>query len=45
MTSIEDLDPNIEKGVEYLFNDGVIEGKPSTLVMLDDNKVELQERD
>lgn len=44
MTCPEDLDPDIKKGVDYLIDDGTINGKPSTLVFLDKELVDLKER-
>ena len=32
MTTLEDLDPDIKKGVDYIFYDEALLGKPSTLV-------------
>jgi L-threonylcarbamoyladenylate synthase len=44
MTSLDDLDSRIKEHVDYLFYDGPLEGKPSTLVHLESNKVKIKER-
>lgn len=44
MTSLEDLNPAIKKGVEHIFYTGEIEGRPSTLVRLDKESPELHKR-
>ncbi|MBS3126896.1 threonylcarbamoyl-AMP synthase [Candidatus Woesearchaeota archaeon] len=42
MTSIEDLDPEIEKGVEFMIYEGPKEGSPSKIVHVE--KEEIRER-
>lgn len=44
MTSIDDLHPSIKKQVDFVIYDGLLEGKPSTLVRLDEGFTELKER-
>ncbi|MFC2134069.1 L-threonylcarbamoyladenylate synthase [Bacteroidota bacterium] len=45
LSSIEDLDPMLKKGVEFFIDDGEIQGKASTLVMLDKPKTDVIKRD
>jgi L-threonylcarbamoyladenylate synthase len=44
MTSLDDLDSNIKKGVNFIFYTGEISGTPSKLVFLDKPEVKVQER-
>ncbi|NQU98833.1 threonylcarbamoyl-AMP synthase [Candidatus Woesearchaeota archaeon] len=44
MTSVDNLDPEIKKGVNYVIDDGAIKGSPSTLVFLDKKSISLKER-
>ncbi len=44
LTCLDDLDPNLKKGVDIFIEEGVIEGRPSTLIMLDGSKIEITER-
>ncbi len=39
MTSIEDLDPDIQEGIEFMIYEGPKEGKPSKIVNLVEGKV------
>ncbi len=44
MTSLEDLDPDIKKGVDYIFFDKPIIGKPSTIVDFTKKRIEVKKR-
>ncbi len=44
MTALEDLHPAIRKSVDLIIFDGELHGRPSTLVRLDTESVELKER-
>jgi tRNA threonylcarbamoyl adenosine modification protein (Sua5/YciO/YrdC/YwlC family) len=44
MTSLEDLDPIIRNGVDYLFYEGPKHGVPSTIVHLGGNKISITPR-
>jgi L-threonylcarbamoyladenylate synthase len=44
MTGIDDLDHEIEKKVDFIIDDGKLNGKPSTIVRLDRGDVEIKER-
>ena len=44
MTTIEDLDPEIEKKVDFIIYDKELKGSPSTLVHLNKEEVEVKER-
>ncbi|MBU0666563.1 MAG: L-threonylcarbamoyladenylate synthase [Nanoarchaeota archaeon] len=44
MTSIDNLDESIKNGVDFIFLNGKLTGKPSTLVFLDGKEVKVQER-
>ena len=44
MTSLFDLNSHIKRRVDYIIYEGKIEGKPSTLIRLDKEKVEFKER-
>ncbi|MAG38973.1 threonylcarbamoyl-AMP synthase [Candidatus Woesearchaeota archaeon] len=44
MTSLDDLDSEISNHVDYVIEEGIIKGKPSTLVFLNKKKVELKKR-
>ncbi|MBN2367567.1 Sua5/YciO/YrdC/YwlC family protein, partial [Candidatus Woesearchaeota archaeon] len=43
MTSMENLDPDIKASVDYIFYEGIKKSRPSTLVVLTENK-EIKER-
>ncbi len=43
-TSIERLDPAIREGVDLLIDDGPLDGRPSTLVRLDQDRVAVRRR-
>ena len=44
MTSVETLDTNVRNKVAFMINEGEIKGKPSTLVNLTKDEVEVKER-
>jgi L-threonylcarbamoyladenylate synthase len=44
MTSIEDLDAGIRNKVDFYIDDGEIRGRPSTIVFLDKEKIEIRKR-
>ncbi len=44
MTSLEDLDSEIKKAVDYIFYDGQKIGRPSTIVIFNKDKAEIKER-
>lgn len=44
MTSIDDLNSEIKKKVDFIIDDGEIKGKPSTLINLSKGDVEVKER-
>ncbi len=44
MTSIEDLDNSIKSKVDFFIDDGEIRGKPSTIIFLDKEKIEIRKR-
>lgn len=44
MISLENLNPIIKKNVDHIFYEGEIKGKPSTLVQLDQESVEVKKR-
>lgn len=44
MTSIDDINPEIKRKVDYIIYEGPIEGKPSTIVHLEENGVRVKER-
>lgn len=44
MTSLDDLDPAIRKSVEQIFYEGELQARPSTIVRLDKENVEMKER-
>jgi len=44
MTSLDDLDSAIRKGVDYIFYEGIKTGKPSTVVILDKDEAVIKER-
>jgi L-threonylcarbamoyladenylate synthase len=44
MTSLEDLDQDIKKKVDFIIYDGEIKGKPSTIIHLDSEEVKIKER-
>ena len=44
MTSMEDLDPEIKKCVNFAIDGGVIEGRPSKIVHLNLKEKVIQER-
>lgn len=44
MTSIEDLDSEIKKRVDYIVYDGELKGRPSTIIHLEKEEVEVRER-
>ncbi len=44
MTSMDDLDPEIKRQIDYIFYEGERTGKPSTLVIFDKDKSEVKER-
>ncbi|MFH1173596.1 MAG: L-threonylcarbamoyladenylate synthase [archaeon] len=44
MTCIEDLDPRLKEYVHFVINEGKLIGKPSTLVHLEKEKVQIKER-
>ncbi|MBN2142515.1 Sua5/YciO/YrdC/YwlC family protein [Candidatus Woesearchaeota archaeon] len=44
MTSLEDLNPDIRRQVDFIVEDGTLKGKPSTLVHFEKDGVETQER-
>jgi len=45
MTSLENLDPDIKAKVDFVVYEGEKQGKPSTLVKLDNTEVSLKERE
>jgi L-threonylcarbamoyladenylate synthase len=44
MTSIDDLDTNIKNKVDFFIDEEEIRGRPSTIVFLDKEKVEIRKR-
>lgn len=44
MTSLDDLDSAIKNKVDFFIDDGEINGRPSTIVFLDKEKVEIRKR-
>ncbi len=44
MTSLDDLHPVIKKNVQHIFYIGELKGSPSTLIRLDKDELEVQER-
>ena len=44
MKNLEDLDSEIKKSVDYIIYDGELKGRPSTIIHLDKEKVEIKER-
>ena len=44
MTSIDDLNPDLRKAVDFIINDGEYKGRPSTIVNLTEDEVEVRER-
>ena len=44
MTSLDDLNPEIRKSVDFIIEDGALKGKPSTVVHLEQESVEIKER-
>lgn len=44
MTSLENLSPEIKKKVDYIIYDGELNGKPSTIVNLTKEEVEIKKR-
>jgi len=44
MTSADDLDVNVKNKVDFMINEGEIKGKPSTLIDLTKDKVDIKER-
>ena len=44
MTSIEDLNSELKKKVDFIIDDGEIKGKPSTLIDLSKDDIEVKER-
>jgi L-threonylcarbamoyladenylate synthase len=44
MTSLDDLNPDLKKKVDFIIYDGVLKGKPSTIVHLEKEEVEVRER-
>ncbi|PLW80304.1 threonylcarbamoyl-AMP synthase [Candidatus Woesearchaeota archaeon] len=44
MTNIDDLDTSIKKKTLFFIDEGDIQGKPSDIIFLDKNKVEIKER-
>ena len=44
MTSLDDLNPVIRKNVDQIIYQGELKGKPSTIVRLDKEELELRER-
>lgn len=44
MTSLEDMDPILKMKVDFFVDDGEVRGKPSTIVFLDKEDVEIKER-
>ncbi len=44
MTSLDDLDPRIKRGVKHIFYIGELHGRPSTIVRLDTPSLEVVER-
>ena len=44
MTTIEDLDPEIKKRIDYIIYDKEIKGRPSTIVHLEKEEIEVMER-
>jgi L-threonylcarbamoyladenylate synthase len=44
MTSLDDLNPDIKKKVDYIIYDGPLVGRPSTVVHLEGQKIEVLER-
>jgi len=45
MTSLEDLDPRIKRSVKHIFYLGELHGRPSTIVRLDKEELEVVERE
>lgn len=39
MTSLNDLDENIRKEVDYIIEEGVLKGNPSTIITIEENKL------
>lgn len=44
MTSVEDLDDELKKKVDFLIDEGELKGRPSTIIHLDKKKIEIRER-
>lgn len=44
MTEIDNLDPEIRKGVDFIIYEGEKEGRPSNLIRLDKEEFEIRER-
>jgi L-threonylcarbamoyladenylate synthase len=44
MTSLEDLDPEIEKGIDFIIYEGEKKGKPSEIIDLTKAKTEIRKR-
>jgi L-threonylcarbamoyladenylate synthase len=44
MTNLDDLSPEIKKGVDYIIYDGPLSGKPSTVVHLEGEEIEINAR-
>ena len=44
MNSMEDIDPHIEHHVDFMIDEGIKDGKPSTIVHLEGKEVSVKHR-